>query len=84
MGITCNALCPGGILTDVMNDQGPLAAEAIGIEFEDLLNMMSEPSALKKLNEVEDVALVANLLASDAGAGITGSLISIDGGVSPY
>jgi len=48
------------------------------------LNMMSEPSAIKKLNEVEDVALVANLLASDAGAGITGSLISIDGGTSPY
>lgn len=84
LGITCNALCPGGILTDIMNEQGPLAAEAIGIEFEDLLNMMSEPSAIKRLNEVEDVALVANLLASDAGAGITGSLISIDGGVSPY
>jgi len=33
---------------------------------------------------VEDVALVASLLASDAGAGITGSLISIDGGTSPY
>jgi len=84
LGITCNALCPGGILTDIMNDQGPEAAAAIGIEFEDLLEMMSAPSAIKKLNEVEDVSLVANLLASDAGAGITGSLISIDGGVSPY
>ena len=67
-----------------MDEQGPQAAAAIGIEFEDLLNMMSEPSAIKRLNEVEDVSLVANLLASDAGAGITGSLISIDGGVSPY
>ena len=35
-------------------------------------------------NECEDVALVAVLLASDAGAGITGSMISIDGGTSPY
>jgi len=34
--------------------------------------------------EVEDVAAVAVLLASDAGAGITGSMISIDGGTSPY
>jgi enoyl-[acyl-carrier-protein] reductase (NADH) len=33
---------------------------------------------------VEDVAAVLVLLASDAGAGITGSLISIDGGTSPY
>jgi hypothetical protein len=27
---------------------------------------------------------VATLLASDAGGGITGSLISIDGGTAPY
>jgi enoyl-[acyl-carrier-protein] reductase (NADH) len=36
------------------------------------------------LCEVDDVAAVAVLLASDAGAGITGSLISIDGGTAPY
>ena len=37
------------------------------------------------LEEVkEDVARVASLLASDAGAGITGSLTSIDGGSAPY
>jgi len=84
MGITCNALCPGGILTDVMEEQGPGAAAAIGMEFEDFLAMMAEPTAIKRLNEVEDVSLVATLLASDAGAGITGSLISIDGGTSPY
>ena len=41
-------------------------------------------SAIKRINEVEDVANVAVLLASDIGAGITGSLISIDGGTSPY
>lgn len=84
LGITCNALCPGGILTDVMNEQGPQAAEAAGMSFEELLDMMAQPSAIKRLNEVEDVALIASLLASDAGAGITGSLISIDGGTSPY
>lgn len=84
LGITCNALCPGGILTDVMEAQGPDAAAAIGMEFDEFLDMMAAPSAIKKLNDVEDVALVAALLASDAGAGITGSLISIDGGTSPY
>ena len=84
LGITCNALCPGGIVTDIMLDQGPDAAAAIGMEFDEFLDMMAQPSAIKKLNDVEDVALVATLLASDAGAGITGSLISIDGGTSPY
>jgi 3-hydroxybutyrate dehydrogenase/3-oxoacyl-[acyl-carrier protein] reductase len=46
--------------------------------------VFAEDSAVKRLNEVEDVAAVAVLLASDAGAGITGSMISIDGGTSPY
>ena len=84
MGITVNALCPGGIVTDLMQESGPAAAEALGMEFEEFLTWMQQPSAIKRVNTVEDCALVAVLLASEAGAGITGSLISIDGGQSPY
>ena len=84
LGITVNALCPGGILTDIMQEQGPAAAEQLGLSFEDFLTMMQAPSAIKRMNTVEDCAPVAVLLASEAGAGITGSLISIDGGQSPY
>lgn len=84
LGITVNALCPGGILTDVMQEQGPGTAEAMGLGFEEFLTVMAAPSAIKHLNDVEDVAMVAVLLASDAGAGITGSMISIDGGTAPY
>ena len=84
MGITVNALCPGGIETDTMKEFGPDAAVSMGLTYQGLLDVFAQESALKRLNEVEDVALVAVLLASDAGAGITGSLISIDGGTSPY
>ncbi|HJM28273.1 MAG: SDR family oxidoreductase [Acidimicrobiales bacterium] len=84
LGITVNALCPGGVLTDVMQESGPAAAEQLGMEFEEFLTWMQQPSAIKRMNTVEDCALVAVLLASEAGAGITGSLISIDGGQSPY
>jgi 3-hydroxybutyrate dehydrogenase len=84
LGITVNALCPGAIETDVMMAEGPGAAVAMGTTYEGLLDMFAQESAIKRLNEVEDVALVAVLLASDAGAGITGSMISIDGGTSPY
>ena len=83
-GVTVNALCPGAIETDVMKAEGPGAAEAMGITYEDLLNHFAQEAATKRLMEVEDVAAVAVLLASDLGAGITGSLISIDGGASPY
>jgi 3-hydroxybutyrate dehydrogenase len=84
MGITVNALCPGGIETDTMKEFGPTAAESMGLTYQGLLDVFAQESAVKRLNEVEDVALVAVLLASDAGAGITGSLISIDGGTAPY
>jgi 3-hydroxybutyrate dehydrogenase/3-oxoacyl-[acyl-carrier protein] reductase len=36
------------------------------------------------MNTVEEVAAVALMLASDDGAGITGSSISIDGGTAAY
>ena len=84
LGITVNAVCPGGIETDSMTSAGPAAAESMGMTYEELKAMFAEGSAIKRLNEVEDVAEVLVLLASDAGAGITGSLISIDGGTSPY
>lgn len=84
MGITVNALCPGAIETDVMKAEGPGAAESMGITYEGLLDMFAQESAIKRLMTVEDVAAVAVLLASDAGAGITGSLLSIDGGTAPY
>jgi 3-hydroxybutyrate dehydrogenase len=84
LGITVNALCPGAIETDMMKDEGGKAAESMGMKYEDLLAWFASESAIQRLNEVEDVALVATLLASEAGAGITGSLISIDGGSAPY
>ncbi len=84
LGITVNSLCPGVIETDIVKEQGPQAAEAMGITYEELIEYFVEESSTKKVMEVEDVAAVAMLLASEAGAGITGSLISIDGGTAPY
>jgi 3-hydroxybutyrate dehydrogenase len=84
LGITVNAVCPGAIETDIMMSQGPEAAGAMGLTYEGLLDLFAQESAVKRLNDPEDVALVAVLLASDAGAGITGSMISIDGGTAPY
>src|SRR3954466_11399831 len=77
LGVTVNALCPGAIETDMMKDEGTKAAASMGMAYEDLLNWFAQESSIKRLNEVEDVAMVASLLVSEAGAGITGSLISI-------
>ncbi|KAB2340400.1 SDR family NAD(P)-dependent oxidoreductase [Actinomadura rudentiformis] len=83
-GITVNALCPGIIITDIVKDEGPRTAEAMGITYEQLIEMYVQDSAIKRPNTVEEVAAVAVLLASDAGAGITGAMLSIDGGTAAY
>jgi 3-hydroxybutyrate dehydrogenase len=83
-GITVNSLCPGAIETDVMMAEGPGAAESMGISYQELLDWFASEAATKRLTDLEDVAETAVLLASDVGGGITGSLISIDGGTAPY
>jgi 3-hydroxybutyrate dehydrogenase/3-oxoacyl-[acyl-carrier protein] reductase len=83
-GITCNAICPGAVDTDLMRAAGPAAAEAEGISYEDWLGRFAEHAATKKITTVEQVAAVASLLASEAGAGITGTLISVDGGTAQW
>ena len=84
LGITVNALCPGAIETDVMMAEGPSAAAAMGLTYQGLLDWFAEEAAIKRLNTCEEVAEVAVLVASDIGAGITGSMISIDGGTAAY
>ncbi len=83
-GITCNAICPGAIETDMMKEAGPGAAEQAGITYEQFLDNYAQESSIKRLNTVEEVAAMATLLASAAGGGITGSLINVDGGTSQW
>ncbi len=83
-GITVNAICPGLIITDIVRDQGQQTAAAMGKTFEEMIDMFSAESALKRPNLVEEVAAVAVLMASEAGAGVTGATWSVDGGTAPY
>ena len=81
-GITVNAIAPGGVETDLMMEQGPLAAESMGISYQELKDSYASEAAIKRLNTVDEVAGVALLLASDAGAGITGAVLPVDGGTA--
>ena len=83
-GVTVNAICPGIIITDVVRNTGPATAKAMGLTFEEMVDMFTSESAIKRPNKVEEVAAVAMLLASEAGAGITGTQLSVDGGTAQY
>lgn len=83
-GITVNAICPGLVITDIVRDNGPKTAEAMGLSFDEMVALFSKEAAIERPNTVEEVAAVAVLLASDLGGGITGALLSVDGGTAQY
>ena len=83
-GVTANCICPGLVITDIIKNNGPATAEAMGMSFDAMVTMFAQEAAIKRPNTVEEVAAVAVLLASDAGAGITGAAISVDGGTAQY
>lgn len=82
VGITCNAISPGGVETDLMTDTGPAAAESMGITYEEFKDNYAQETAIKRLNTVEEVAAVAMLLVSEQGGGITGADLPVDGGTA--
>jgi 3-hydroxybutyrate dehydrogenase len=83
-GITVNAICPGLVLTDQIKAQAAGPAQLQGLSTEEFLGTFTEESAVKRFITVEEVAAVAVLLASDAGSGITGACLSVDGGTAGY
>jgi NAD(P)-dependent dehydrogenase (short-subunit alcohol dehydrogenase family) len=72
-GIRCNAVCPGPILTPILE---PFFAEpGVRERFEQRI-------PLGRMGQPEDVANLALFLASSESSFITGALIVIDGGVT--
>jgi len=83
-GVTVNAICPGLVITDIIRRTGPATAKAMGMTFDEMVAAFSADAAIQRPVTVEEVAAVALLLASEAGAGITGALLSVDGGTAQY
>ena len=80
-GVTVNAICPGYVLTPLVEKQIPEMAKVRGISEEAVKNdVMLELQATKQFVTVDDVAAAAIFLASDAASNITGTHISVDGG----
>ncbi len=80
-GITVNAVCPGYVLTPLVQKQIPDTARARGISEDDVVkNVLLAAQPTKKFVTVEQVAAFTTFLASDAAASITGAVLPIEGG----
>lgn len=80
-GITVNSICPGYVLTPLVEKQIPDQARTRGITEEQVINeVMLKGQPTKKFITVEQVASLALYLASDDASQITGTHVSMDGG----
>ena len=80
-GITVNAICPGYVLTPLVEKQIPDTAKARGItEAQVISDVLLAAQPTKQFVTVAQVASLAAYLASDAAASITGAIMPIDGG----
>jgi 3-hydroxybutyrate dehydrogenase len=80
-GITVNAICPGYVLTPLVEKQIPDTARARGMSEDEVKRtvlLAAQPT--KQFVTVEQVAALAVFLAGPAAASITGAVIPIEGG----
>lgn len=68
--IRINAIAPGPILTQALQNAAP----------EKTLAIMAENTPLKRIGSIEDIAAAALYLASPAAAWVTGKVLEVDGG----
>ncbi|MEL6620084.1 MAG: 3-hydroxybutyrate dehydrogenase [Pseudomonadota bacterium] len=80
-GVTVNAVCPGYVLTPLVQGQIPDTAKARGItEDEVKRDVLLAAQPTKEFVTVEQLGAVCAFLASDAAASITGTAMPVDGG----
>ena len=81
VGVRVNAICPGFVLTPLVQKQIDDLARQHGISVEQATrDLILAPQPTKQFVTVEQVAAMAVFLASEAGAQVNGASFSIDGG----
>jgi meso-butanediol dehydrogenase/(S,S)-butanediol dehydrogenase/diacetyl reductase len=79
--VTVNAICPGFVQTDMIDELKAQAAQAAGTSVEDFLKGMMGRVPLGRLMQPAEIAELAVYLGSPAARGITGQSIHVDGGM---
>jgi 3-hydroxybutyrate dehydrogenase len=80
-GVTCNAICPGWVLTPLVQKQIDARAEREGKPVEEVSReLLAEKQPMLAFSTPEQIGAMSVYLCSEAARTITGTTLSIDGG----
>jgi meso-butanediol dehydrogenase/(S,S)-butanediol dehydrogenase/diacetyl reductase len=80
--IRCNAVCPGGTRTEMLEKSlGPLA-EVLGTDLDGVFTCVSSMVPLRRTANPTEITGICSYLASDDSTFMTGSVLLIDGGAA--
>lgn len=81
--INVNAVCPGGVLTPMLEHVADVVGTRIGEDPDELLSTMV-PAQLNRHIQPREVGKVVAFLLTDAAIIVRGQSINVDGGDTPY
>jgi len=80
-GVRVNAICPGFVQTDMVEDLKRGYAQVAGVDIEGIIQATLSRIPIGRILDPEEIAHMAVLLASDESKAITGQSILVDGGM---
>ena len=80
-GVTANAICPGYVLTPLVQKQIPETAKARGLTEEQVVkDVLLHAQPTRQFVTTQQIGALAVFLCSDAAASITGTALPVEGG----
>lgn len=79
-GITCNAICPGFVDTDMAEGATQNVIKAFGLDRDKARAMLYKNNPMQRMIEPEEVAQTALFLASEGASSVNGHALSVSGG----
>jgi NAD(P)-dependent dehydrogenase (short-subunit alcohol dehydrogenase family) len=80
--IRCNAVCPGGIKTEMTEKEFGQIGKMLGMETDSFFAMISKALPLQRLGQPPEIGGICTFLASDDSSFMTGAALVIDAGTA--
>jgi 3-oxoacyl-[acyl-carrier protein] reductase len=81
-GITVNVVCPGYFGTDRLRELAEVRGKASGKTVEQVLAEMGQAVPIRRIGDPDELAAAVAFLASEPARYVTGTVLSVDGGMT--